>query len=129
MQYNILLDLTADAVCKELEDLVQDWFQLGYMFLSNSQRVREAGTGDSNKEKRRNVIGYWLKSDPIASWELVARRIEDCFPQHEPLAEEIRQKYLPKVDTTPLIRPPTPGNANHCNTVYYLSILLKCYRT
>ena len=99
------------------------------MFVCDYQQVQEAGTGDSNEEKLKNVIRYWLKSDPIASWELVARRIEDYFPQHEALAKEIRQKYLPKVDTTPLIRPPTPGNASHCNTICYQSVLLKCYRT
>ena len=99
--------------------MVDDWFQLGYMFLTNSQRVREAGTGDSNEDKKKNVIDKWLKFDPHASWESVARRIEDCLPQHEAFAEQIRRKYLPEIDNTPLIKPPSPG-------IIYDTIKINC---
>lgn len=82
------------------------------MFLCNSQKVNEVVSGETESEKRLSIINYWLKSDQhMANWETVARRIEDCLPQHEKIAEEIRKRHVPEVKITPLIKPPSPRNS------------------
>ena len=87
------------------------------MLLSSSQKVKEAVSGETESEKRISLIQYWLKSDKLASWELVARKIEDCLPQHEIVAEKIRKNHLPKEEYTPLMKPPSPSNISNCITV------------
>ena len=89
-------DLTADLICQEL-DFVKDWFTLGYPFLYDSQRIKDAVINVPVEIRRKKLMEVWLESDDQPSWETIARIVEYCFPEHEERADKIRAKYLPKV--------------------------------
>lgn len=76
---------------------VEDWFQLAHPFLG-SDRARAAVVGIPVQDRPKYVIDAWLGYFDIPSWDEVANVIENCFPGHEDVAEQFREKYLPKVE-------------------------------
>lgn len=85
---------------------VRDWYTLGvYMKLSPSE-LSQIGTQFSNLGPKRckiEMFDLWTKSNPDASWELIAQALDRCGEQV--LAKHIRTRYLPSdLATTKLSR-------------------------
>ena len=103
-----IADFTLDNVIRETSE-IKDIFDLAYPLLFDSKMIKKvirSGTLDK-LEHRRQLIYYWMSTDPVASWEKLARQYSDCLPHHKEMIERIRSKYVPPIEVVPLHPKPT----------------------
>ena len=106
-----ILGFTAEKIVDELR-FVEDWFQLAHPFLDDSDQIRTAVADTPEAERRLKVIKTWLEDYyDVPSWDEVANIVEDCFPEYEAVAEQLRKKYLPEVNLL------DPGQRKQCKSI------------
>ena len=71
---------------------VEDWWQydgLGFnLYISEEKRIEIQQVYSDPEEQRRQLILYWMSTDPLASWRRLITQLDDI--SQSPVADGIR---------------------------------------
>ena len=77
--------------------LVEDWwgeYGLGYwLYISEDKRTVIRETYSDPEEQKRQLILYWITTDPLASWRRLITRLD--WMDQSPVADAIRDYAEP----------------------------------
>ena len=84
---------------------VENWWSHGglgyYLFISDEKRKEIQQVYSDPEEQKRQLILYWMSTDPLASWRRLILRLDDMG--QSPVADAIRDFAEPLATGTPHI--------------------------